>query len=119
MVKPPAQENNLKSDTDSLCNFRHIRNSPFAGFPIYEMSIGENEIKWLLSALILFARYFKCDSSGNSLVQSFFTDLFKLLSHFSLGRRDHDICQTAGSHQPSWFSCRNGIVPTKLLKVAS
>lgn len=28
---------------------------------------------------MLFARDFKCDSSGNSLVQSFFTDLFKLL----------------------------------------
>lgn len=98
MVKPPAQENNLKSVTDSLCSFRHIRSSPSAGFPVYEMSIRENEIKWLLSALILFARDFKCDSSGNSLVESFFTDLLKLLSHFSLGRRDHDICQRAGSH---------------------
>lgn len=35
VVKPPAQENNLKSVTDSLCSFRHIRNSPFTGFPIW------------------------------------------------------------------------------------
>lgn len=100
MVKPPAQENNLKSVTDSLCSFRHIRNSPFASFPIYEMSIRENEIKWLLIALILFDRDLKCYSSNNSFVQFFFTDLFKLLSHFSLGRRDQEIiiCQRAGSH---------------------
>lgn len=119
MVKPLAQENNLKSVTDSWCNFRHTRNSPFAGFPLYEISVRENEIKWLLSALILFARDFKWDSSGNSLVQSFFTDLFKLLSHFSLGKGDNDICQRAGSYEPLWFSCRNGIVPIKLLKVSS
>lgn len=71
MVKPPAQENNLKSVTDSLCSFR---DSPFASFPIYEISIRENESKWLLIAFILFDRELKCDSSDNSFVLSFFTD---------------------------------------------